>query len=282
MHARSPKNFVLEERLERYADAIEVAPEGYRGIWAQACAPAGAAPFISVHLDLGCGKGTYLVKAARRDPRTLYIGVDSEPVCIAYAAQAVCEGGVRNALVIPGRADDLARLFAPGELAAITLSFPTPHPRKKQAPLRVTQVERLLEYRAILMPGGTLTLRTDSRPFLDFSITQLEGSGWRTLWTSEDVRADHPEMPESEYERKLTAEGARVLGIAATPGPEPTTEQIAAARSVPQSLFEYLPDDLYEGSYIPHGMSWAVETFRNRRANAERRADQEQGAGGNA
>ncbi len=274
MHARSPKNFVLEERLERYATAIEVVPSAYRGRWAAACAPAGGTPFAAVHLDLGCGKGSYLVEAARLDPDTLFIGIDSEPVCIAYAAQAVCDARVPNALLIPGRADDLARVFAPGELSAITLSFPTPFPRKKQAPGRVTQVDRLLEYRGLMAPGGTLTLRTDSEPFLDFSMAQLAGAGWQILWTSADLRADHPEIPASEYELKLSQEGARSLGLCATPGPEPTGEQVEAARNVPQSLFAYLPDDLYEGSYIPHGMSWAVETFRNRRANAARRAGQ--------
>ena len=31
LHARLPKNFVLEERIERYADAIELVPSGLRG-----------------------------------------------------------------------------------------------------------------------------------------------------------------------------------------------------------------------------------------------------------
>ena len=33
VHVRTPKNFVLEERLERYADAIETNPEAYVGDW---------------------------------------------------------------------------------------------------------------------------------------------------------------------------------------------------------------------------------------------------------
>ena len=41
VHVRTPKNFVLEERLERYADAIETNPEAYAGDWRKACAPAG-------------------------------------------------------------------------------------------------------------------------------------------------------------------------------------------------------------------------------------------------
>ena len=38
VHVRTPKNFVLEERLERYADAIETNPEAYVGDWRAACA----------------------------------------------------------------------------------------------------------------------------------------------------------------------------------------------------------------------------------------------------
>ena len=64
VHVRTPKNFVLEERLERYADAIETSPEAYAGDWRKACAPTGSKPFEHLHLDLGCGKGTYLVERA--------------------------------------------------------------------------------------------------------------------------------------------------------------------------------------------------------------------------
>lgn len=93
VHVRTPKNFVLEERLERYADAIETNPEAYAGDWREACAPAGSKPFEHLHLDLGCGKGTYLVERAHREPDTLFIGMDQEPICIAYAAQKICEQG---------------------------------------------------------------------------------------------------------------------------------------------------------------------------------------------
>ena len=85
VHVRTPKNFVLEERLERYADAIETNPEAYAGDWRKACAPAGSEPFEHLHLDLGCGKGTYLVERAAHEPNTLFIGMDQEPICIAMS-----------------------------------------------------------------------------------------------------------------------------------------------------------------------------------------------------
>lgn len=272
MHARLPKNFVLEERMERFADAIEPSPASYRGRWAEACAPAGGPVFRRVKLDLGCGKGDYLVACAKREPETLWLGVDLEPICVVYAAQAVLEAGMRNALIIPARADQLPEIFATGELAAIHINFPTPFPRSKQARRRVTNVERLLEYRDLLADGAAITLRTDSRPLLDFTMGQLAGAGYRTLWTSEDMRADHPELPLTTYEVKLGREGARALGLQAVPGEKPAPKQVEEARAMPASLFEYIPDDLYEGAYIPHGMGYAIQTMRNRRANTERRA----------
>lgn len=267
MHARLPKNFVLEERIARYADAIEVRPASYAGRWAEACAPAGGAPFREVRLDLGCGKGGYIVEASQREPHTLFIGVDAEPVCVVYAAQAILEAGVRNALVIPGTADQLSELFAPGELAGITINFPTPQPQKKRAHQRVVTVDRLAAYRDVLAPDGTITLRTDSRPLFDYALPQFEGAGYRMLWTSHDTRGEHPEFPETEYELRLAQEGARVNGICAVPGNAPSPQQLQAARDMPQSLFDYLPDDLFDGAYVPHGMGYAITNFKNRRNN---------------
>lgn len=273
MHARMPKNFVLEERIERYADAIEPAPAAWRGRWARACAPAGGEPFRAVKLDLGCGKGSFLLEMAHREPDVLWLGVDAEPVCVVYAAEAVMRTGTRNVLVIPARADQLKDIFAAGELDAVTINFPTPFPRKKQAGGRVTTIDRLLEYRPLLASGARITLRTDSQPFLDYTRGQLVGAGYRLLWESVDVRAEHPDLPATEYETRLGEEGARALGICAMVGPEPAPEQIGQARRAPVSLFEYLPHDLYEGRYIPHGMDYAVTVYRNRRANEARRRE---------
>ena len=91
LHIRLPKNFVLEERLERYSAAIETNPYAWCGMWAWACAPVGSPAFREVRLDLGCGRGSFTVEMARREPDVLFIGMDAEPICIAYAAQAGCD-----------------------------------------------------------------------------------------------------------------------------------------------------------------------------------------------
>ena len=262
---RTPRNFVLEERLERYEHALEVRPQLYAGRWAAACAPVGCEPFSAVHLDLGCGKAAYILECARRRPRELFVGMDAEPVCIAYAGQYIEESGLRNLVAVPGSAQDILRVFAPGELASISLNFSTPHPKARHAEKRLVHVDRLLEYRRVLAPGGSLLLRTDSEPFWLYARTQLDGAGYRTLWSSRDVRAEHPGIPGTEYERRLAAQGARTYGICASPGPEPAADQVGRARAAEQSLAAYLPDDLDSLGYIPYGMEETVRNFRTYR-----------------
>lgn len=332
IHARLPKNFVLEERIERYASAIELDPANWRGRWAEACwpsigsdaedsteggtpktdaseAPKGsegrasdgglpaekgasegcmshgneqgtddtsveAAPetrperFSEVRLDLGCGKGAFAIESARREPDVLFVAMDSEPVCVAYAAQHVCESGLSNVVVVPGNGMRVREFFSPGELSRIYLNFPTPFPRKRDAHRRMASMERLLDFREVLAKGAEVRLRTDSQPLFDFVLTQVPLAGYELLWQSRDARADFPDEPSSEYEERLSAQGARVCALAATPGPAPESP----VQTAELSLAAYLPQDLegLEGiSYAPHGMQATVQNLRNHALKAQ-------------
>ena len=276
MHARLPRNFVLEERLNRYADAIELEPCSYAGMWARACWPLprdcdelGATGFEEVRLDLGCGKGAFVVEAAKRSPHVLFLGMDAEPLCIAYTAQHIMEADLCNAVVIPGKGSLVPTAFGAGELSCIYLNFPTPYPRKKEAHKRLVILERLLEYRTALRAGGTVRLRTDSQPLRDFAATQFELAGYDVVWASDNARHDHPHDPASEYEQRLAAQGAKVYAIWATPGDAELPGHIEQTASL--SLVDYLPDDLFADGYVPHGMGGAITNLRNRRKNAQLR-----------
>lgn len=222
--------------------------------------------FREVRLDLGCGKGAFVVKAAQCEPDVLFLAMDAEPLCIAYTAQHITEAGLRNAVAIPGKGSLVSRAFGKGELSCIHLNFPTPYPRKKDAEKRLVLLDRLVEYRRVLAPHGTVRLRTDSQPLRDFALTQFELAGYDIVWSSDDERAQMPGEPVSEYEERLVAQGATVFGVWASPSSrEPSMEQTASL-----SLVDYLPEDLFGNGYVPHGMSGAVVNLRNRRLRSSR------------
>ena len=186
----------------------------------------------------------------------------------AHASRASAGKGARSGA--PAEID-LSAVFAAGELSALLMNFPTPFPKKKKAHLRLTYFDRLMGYRPLLGQDAGIRLRTDSQPLRDFTLTQLELAGYEVTWRSDDVRSEFPDEPWSAYERKLTEQGACAFGIAACPGPAPKhVEQTA-----PLSLVSYLPDNLDQLEYVPHGMQGCVENLRNRNARERARGKKE-------
>ena len=95
---------------------------------------------------------------------------------------------------------------------------------------------------------------------------QFKAIGWEVVCATHDDRTAHPEQPITEYEQRLTEQGATVRAVYARPASKPATpEQIQSALDMPQSLIDYLPEDLFAEGYIPYGMSYAVDNLRNRR-----------------
>ena len=92
-------------------------------------------------------------------------------------------------------------------------------------------------------------------------------AGYELLWNTDDVRSLFPEEPWSGYEQKLVAQGASVYGFAAVVGPEPEAVQ----QTAPLSLVSYLPDDLENMAYVPHGMQGCVRNMRGRNRNRRAR-----------
>lgn len=267
--SRVGKDFNLEERMKACARAIEASPESWKGDW-HFWTPSGDArreqPFRKVVLDLGCGKGEYTVACAKQEPDVLFVGLDIERICIMRGAELALAEGVGNAVFVYGDDPDLTGLFD-AELDAILMNFPTPFPKKKKAPFRLTYVDRLMTYRRLLAPGAPVRLRTDSQPLRDFSLTQIELAGYELLWNSDDVRSLFEEEPWSAYEHKLVAQGATVYGFQAVPGPEPESIE----QTAPLSLVSYLPEDIESLDYVPHGMQGCVANMRGRRANRRAR-----------
>jgi tRNA (guanine-N7-)-methyltransferase len=207
------------------------------------------------------------MQEAARNPDTLYVALDGEPICIAYTAQHVMEAGLSNVVVVPALGSQVTSIFGPGEVHAVTLNFPTPFPRKRDASKRLVILDRLLDYQQILASDGTVLLKTDSYPLWRFAQTQFALAGYQTLWLSEDARAERPDDVTTEYEQRLAAQGATVYAIEARPGGTPATLN----QPISLSLVDYLPQDLESMDYVPHGMQGSVTNLRNRRIHEQKR-----------
>ena len=114
-------------------------------------------------LELGCGKGEYAVGLGQRFPHKNYIGVDIKGARMWTGAKMVEEQGMPNVAFLRTSIEIIDRMFAPGEVSEIWITFPDPQMRKVNK--RLTSTRFLANYRKILTDGGIVHLKTDS-PFL--------------------------------------------------------------------------------------------------------------------
>jgi tRNA (guanine-N7-)-methyltransferase len=138
-----------------------------------------------VILELGCGKGEYTVGLAETHPDRNYIGIDVKGARLWRGCRTVAEKQMKNVAFIRTLVDHVGKLFAPGEISGIWITFPDPQPKK--AWKRLTSPEFLEKYRSILRPGSILHLKTDNPGFYEYTIDVIREQGHKILAATEDL-----------------------------------------------------------------------------------------------
>ncbi len=260
----------LQRELESLQPMVELDPASAKGNWLGSVT---GNEYRRLEVDYGCGMGEYVIKSAKANPVTLFVGVDCVPYVIADAAQNAIEAGVSNVrFALIEEDDELAQIFDAEEVDMLHINFPTPHARAHDAEKRMTCCTKLIGYREILSSRSVIRMKTDSQPLFDYSLTQIKPAGYRLNWRANEVSRMLPMDPVSEYEAKTKAEGACAYGFEIAPlfDPDPDAVKIYEARSEAspavepspgQSLYDFLPGDLKAMPYIPSDMRKSVENM---------------------
>ncbi|MDR2130364.1 MAG: tRNA 2-thiouridine(34) synthase MnmA [Odoribacteraceae bacterium] len=201
--------------MERLPNVIQPAvggriPPGFelRGRWSERV-------FGNDHplvLEVGCGKGEYTVGLAGEFPGTNFIGVDIKGARMWSGATAALERGLKNVAFLRVRAEMLASIFAPGEVAGIWITFPDPQMGKARK--RLTGSRFLSLYREILVAGGEIHLKTDSPFLFHYTRSLLEANGLPCLEETDDLHAgqrdDCLQRVRTFYERQWLSRGKTI------------------------------------------------------------------------
>jgi tRNA (guanine-N7-)-methyltransferase len=113
-------------------------------------------------IEVGSGKGTFLIQQASLRPRVNYLGIEKTLEFYRYAADRTRRRGLANVKILRADAAEFLRYWcADGVAAVVHLYFSDPWPKKRHHKRRVVQDQALLELHRILRPGGELRLVTD-------------------------------------------------------------------------------------------------------------------------
>jgi tRNA (guanine-N7-)-methyltransferase len=138
-------------------------------------------------LELGCGKGEYTVGLATAYPDKNFVGVDIKGDRIARGSQAAIVADLPNVAFLRTDVQFLSEFFVDFEVSEIWITFPDPQPRDRQEKHRLTHARFLSMYSALLKPNGLLHLKTDNRPFFDYSLGVLPVNGFEVLHATYDL-----------------------------------------------------------------------------------------------
>ncbi len=113
-------------------------------------------------LEIGPGKGAFLVNQCPAAPDVNYLGIEWEGEIYAYAADRLRRRGVENCRMLHADASQFLRWRCPaGICRVIHLYFSDPWPKTKHHKNRVVQDRFLADVHRVLAPRGELRVVTD-------------------------------------------------------------------------------------------------------------------------
>jgi tRNA (guanine-N7-)-methyltransferase len=170
-----------------------------------------------IHLEIGMGKGQFLLQLAEQNPNINYIGIEKFSSVLIRALQKREEYEGDNIYFLRMDAEHLEEIFAEEEIARIYLNFSDPWPKERHAKRRLTSKEFFARYHHVLNKNGKVIFKTDNTDLFDFSLEQIPEAGWKLenytydLHNSEYAKGNVM----TEYEAKFSAEGKPICRLVA-------------------------------------------------------------------
>ncbi len=212
MRARKLKH--SHERAEACGDYLVRSPIEYKGKWQEIFGN-----FNPVHLEIGCGKGSFVLGMAKLHPDINFIALERVFDIIVPALEKVNAEKLPNVRFICCDAKELCEIFDEGFFDTIYLNFPDPWHKARHAKRRLTSETFLGTYKYLLKKGGSVNFKTDNRPLFDFSLESFEAGGFELKKVTFDLhRSEYNEgNVETEYERNFSAKGFAINRLEAYP-----------------------------------------------------------------
>ena len=123
----------------------------------------------NVTLELGCGKGAYVLALAKIFPKRNFVGVDRKGERIWVGAKQATDEGIENVFFIKDEIRKLPEYFKKRKIEEIWVTFPDPHPANRNIKRRLISPIFLSIYRELLKKNGVVHLKTDSEILVEYA-----------------------------------------------------------------------------------------------------------------
>lgn len=127
-----------------------------------------------IEMEVGIGKGRYLLDAAQSHQDTNFIGVEVAAKYLRLAHSRAVRRKLPNLRFVHGDAHEFVEFYLPSaSVRAFHIYFPDPWPKKRHHKRRLVSTEFLEEVWRVLEAGGRLWLKTDHADYFDAMLEAL-------------------------------------------------------------------------------------------------------------
>ena len=200
MRRRNVKN--AKQRVESHPELVILNPKDYKGKWNTLFKNDNP-----IYLEIGMGKGKFLLEHAKSNPNINYIGLEKFDSVIVQAVEKIYPCNLKNILLLNVDAEELLDIFDEDEISKIFLNFSDPWPKNRHEKRRLSHANFLNRYQKILK--GDIEMKTDNRELFEFSLISFNENKWKFEELSLDLhhRNEDEKIITTEYEDRFTSKG---------------------------------------------------------------------------
>jgi len=159
----------------------------------------------AVEIEIGCGKGAFLVEYARQHPQLNLLGIENQPRWVRWIEARLARAPQPNVRVLCADAALVtARFVRDSSVHAYHLYFPDPWWKRRHHKRRLVQSDLAAQLFRTLQAGGVLHLATDVAERFEEMRQDLSAAPF--VVSAADAPTP-PDRPLTSFERKYRAQG---------------------------------------------------------------------------
>jgi tRNA (guanine-N7-)-methyltransferase len=170
-----------------------------------------------VHIEVGSGKGAFLVHEARAQPQANFLGIEWARKYYRFAVDRIGRWGLTNVRLVRADAPVFLRDFVPAEsVDCFHIYFPDPWPKKRHHRRRFLQASNVETLIRCLKPGGEIRLATDHADYYEQmrQVTSAYANQLEEIEFQRPAGAREGELTGTNYERKYVKENRPIYTLA--------------------------------------------------------------------
>ncbi len=152
-----------------------------------------------IHIEIGCGKGNFLIETAKLNSNINYIGIEHQITIAATASRRLKQEDLSNVRLIYGDAIHLIDYFGYGEIKRVYINFCDPWPKRRYIKRRLTFRGFLKIYKQLMGDSGEVYFKTDNKDLFDFSLNEFSENDW-------ELRNINLNLHKSNFETNIMTE----------------------------------------------------------------------------